>query len=201
VFTLLHRSKGFLEVPKSVKSGLHDIVSDPRSLCETRRAASFELAAHGRKLVGYAAVFGTDARVADFTEVILPGAFKGSLAGRDVVALVDHDPGRLLARTKSGTLRLEEDAKGLRFELDAPDTQEGRDILTLAERGDLGGMSFGFTVPNGGEVWSGKRRELRAVTLHEISVVHSWPAYSGTSVQARAKCPRLAAALRFLETV
>jgi len=159
------------------------------------------LTASGRKLGGVAAVFDVEARVADFTEVIRPGAFKGSLAGRDVVCLIDHDPCRLLARTKSGTLRLEEDAKGLRFELDLPDTQEGRDILTLAERGDLGGCSFGFTVPKGGEVWNGKRRELRTVTLHEISVVHSWPAYSGTSVQARSKCPRLAAALRFLETV
>ena len=63
-----------------------------------------------------------------------------------------HDPSRLLARTKSGTLRLEEDSKGLRFELDLPDTTEGRDLLALAERGDIGGMKgdigkflYGFT--------------------------------------------------------
>jgi len=167
---------------------------------ERRRAVELSTAP-GRKLAGYAAVFGQDARVSDFTETIRPGAFKGALAGRDVLCLIDHDPCRLLARTKSGTLRLEEDAKGLRFELDVPDTTEGRDILTLAERGDLGGCSFGFTVPKGGEVWSGKKRELRAVTLHEISVVHSWPAYEGTSIQARGKAPKLAAALRYLETV
>ena len=168
---------------------------------ETRRAVSLELAASGRKLTGYAAVFGQEARVAGFTEVIRPGAFKGALAGRDVLALIDHNPSKLLARTKSGTLRLEEDSRGLRYEIDLPDTQEGRDILTLAERGDLGGMSFGFTVSKGGEHWNGQRRELRAVTLHEISVVHSWPAYEGTSVQARSKAPRLAAAARYLETV
>jgi HK97 family phage prohead protease len=162
---------------------------------------SFALAASGRKLTGYAATFGTEASLPGFTEVIRPGAFRASLAGRDVLALIDHNPSRLLARTKSGTLRLEEDAKGLRFELDVPDTQEGRDMLTLAERGDLGGMSFGFTVPPGGESWNGKKRELRSVTLHEISIVHSWPAYEGTSVQARAKAPKLAAALRFLETI
>jgi HK97 family phage prohead protease len=167
---------------------------------ERRGAAAFAVAP-GRKLTGYAAVFGQETRVAGFTEVIFPGAFTGALSGRDVLCLIDHDPGRLLARTKSGTLRLEEDAKGLRFELDVPDTQEGRDILTLAERGDLGGMSFGFTVAKGGEQWRGQRRELRAVTLHEISVVHSWPAYTGTSVEPRAKAPKLAAALRYLETV
>jgi HK97 family phage prohead protease len=168
---------------------------------ERRRAAELSVALPARKLTGYAAVFGRETRVAGFTEVIRPGAFKASLAGRDILALVDHDPGRLLARTKSGTLRLAEDERGLRFELDVPDTQEGRDILALAERGDIGGMSFGFTVDKGGEHWSGQKRELRAVILHEISVVHSWPAYEGTTVEPRAKAPRLAAALRYLETV
>jgi hypothetical protein len=167
---------------------------------ERRRATELSVAP-GRKLTGYAVIFNQETRISGTTEVVRQGAFKGTLAGRDILALVDHDPGRLLARTKSGTLRLSEDAHGLRFELDVPDTTEGRDILTLAERGDLGGMSFGFTVAKGGEAWNGKRRELRAVTLHEISVVHSWPAYEGTSVEPRAKAPRLAAALRYLETV
>lgn len=160
-----------------------------------------EIRAAGRKLEGYAATFGTEARIADFTEIILPGAFRGSL-GRDVLALMDHDPAKLLARTKSRTLRIAEDSKGLAFEIDLPETSLGRDVLALAERGDLGGMSFGFTVGKGGENWQGRRRELRAVTLHEISVVSSWPAYNGTVVSARAMMPpRLANALRYLETV
>ena len=157
--------------------------------------------APGLKLAGYAAVFGQETRISCFTEVIRPGAFKASLAGRDILALIDHDPSRLMGRTKAGILRLQEDERGLRFEIDVPDTQEGRDVLTLAERGDLGGMSIGFTVSPGGEVWNGQRRELRAVTLHEISVVHSWPAYEGTSVDPRMKTPRLAAWLRSLDTV
>ena len=168
---------------------------------ERRRAADLSVAPGQRKLVGYAAVFGQETRISDFTEVIRPGAFAASLKGRDILALVDHDPSRLLARTKSGTLRLEEDSKGLRFELDLPDTTEGRDLLALAERGDIGGMSFGFTVQKGGENWNGKRRELRAVTLHEISVVHAWPAYQGTSVEPRARRPHLEAALLYLETI
>jgi phage head maturation protease len=55
----------------------------------------------------------------------------------------------------------------------------------LAERGDIGGASFGFTVPDKGERWQGGKRELRAITLHEISIVSAWPAYDGTVVQAR----------------
>ncbi len=161
-----------------------------------------EIRAAGRKLEGYAATFGTEARIADFSEIIMPGAFASSLTGRDVLALVDHDPSKLLARTRSRSLRLAEDSKGLSFEIDLPDTSLGRDVLALAERGDLGGMSFGFTVAKDGERWQGRRRELRSVVLHEVSVVSAWPAYSGTVVAARAKVPaRLSNALRYLETV
>lgn len=152
------------------------------------KRAAHSVAAEGRKLTGYAAVFGQEARIADFSETISVGAFGASLrSGTDILALADHDPKRVLARTKSGTLRLSEDSTGLRFELDVPDTTVGRDILALAQRGDLGGMSFGFTVPEGGEHWQGDKRELRAVTLHEVSVVQSFPAYEGTSVSARAR--------------
>jgi hypothetical protein len=158
-----------------------------------------EIRTKGRKLSGYAATFGVEARIADFTEVINPGAFTESLKG-DVLALVDHDPKQVLARTQSGTLRLSEDSLGLSFELDVPDTGPGRDVLALAERGDLGGMSFGFTVPKGGEHWNGRRRELRNVNLLEISVVSAWPAYPETSVQARTKTPHLNRLRRYLET-
>jgi HK97 family phage prohead protease len=159
--------------------------------------------AQGRKLTGYAAVFDQPAEIAGFVEVIKPGAFAASLAaGRDIVALVDHQPSKILGRTRSGTLRLREDAKGLAFEIDVPDTSAGRDLLALAERGDLGGCSFGFTVPEGGQRWDqGKRREITRAVVHEISIVHAWPAYSGTSVEARQKAPRLARARRFMETV
>jgi len=169
-----------------------------------RRAFAAELRAKGRKLEGYAATFGTEVRIADFTETIAPGAFAASLAERaDILALVDHDASRVLARTKSGTLRLSEDTRGLAFSLDVPGTSHGQDVLALAERGDLGGASFAFSVRDGGEVWNGDRRELRTVNLREISVVTAWPAYEGTSVSARARTqqfPRLWIARRFLET-
>lgn len=158
-----------------------------------KRAAQ-EVRAEGRKLVGYAATFNHEARIADFSETVKPGAFRATIAdGHDILALVDHDRSRVLARTKSGTLRLSEDERGLRFELDVPDTTAGRDVLAMAARGDLGGCSFGFTVPDGGDHWTGDKRELRAVHLAEVSVINAWPAYEGTSVQARAKQQRSAA--------
>ncbi|OWJ78547.1 HK97 family phage prohead protease [Haematobacter genomosp. 1] len=166
-----------------------------------RRAIATELRATGRRLEGYAATFGAEARIGDaFTETIAPGAFLASLtSGRDILALLDHDPGKVLGRTRSGSLRLTEDTRGLAFDLDLPDTQAGRDVLALAERGDLGGMSFGFTVRD--QHRQGDRRELRAVELIEVSVVSAWPAYPGTVVQARAALsgrPQLAHAARIV---
>ncbi|MCA9470389.1 MAG: HK97 family phage prohead protease [Nitrospira sp.] len=140
----------------------------------------------GRKLIGLAAPFNSPATLGDVVETIRPGAFKKSLAsGADVVALIDHDTSRLLGRTKSGTLRLSESERGLLFEIDLPNTREAEDLLELAQRRDLGGMSFGFRTI--ADTWTGNNRELIEVDLKEISVVHSWPAYEATTVSARSK--------------
>lgn len=168
-----------------------------------RRAAT-SLTVSNRRLVGYAARFDTETRIADFREVIRPGAFRQSLAsGRDILCLRDHDPAVLLGRTKSNTLELREDEQGLYFSLAVPDTQAGRDLLVLAERGDLGGMSFGFRSVE--EDWSEDRRELRQVELHEVSVVQSHPAYPETSVSLRSrqegKPIRVTLARRYLEAI
>lgn len=164
-----------------------------------KRALACETRTDGRRLTGYAALFGQEARIGGaFTETIAAGAFGASLsASRDILALVDHDPSRLLARTKSGTLRLSEDARGLAFDLDIPDTQAGKDVLALAERGDLGGMSFGFTVTD--ENRNGDHREIRSLDLFEISVVAAWPAYDGTIVEARSRYPGTSYASRLIQ--
>jgi HK97 family phage prohead protease len=166
------------------------------------RAAIFELRAAGRRLEGYAATFGSPAVIGAFTETIRAGAFRASLAspGKDVLALLDHDPGKLLARTANGSLRLSEDSRGLSFSLDLPDTTTGRDVLAMAESRMLGGMSFGFRVMD--EAWPTRdKRELRAVDLVEISVVQAFPAYSQTSVSARARAMGRAEAVARLRTL
>lgn len=156
------------------------------SVAPERRSAVLEVRAKGRRLEGYAALFGVRAQIGAMSEEIRPGAFKTSLAGgRDILALVDHDPSRFLARTRSGTLRLSEDTRGLSFDLDLPDTGEGRDVLALAERSDLGGMSFGFTLTRNGSTTANGVRFLQSVALHEISVVKAFPAYQGTTIVAR----------------
>jgi HK97 family phage prohead protease len=146
----------------------------------------------GRQLVGLAAPYGSEAKIADFRETIAPGAFTRTLSeGRDILALADHDPARVLGRTKSGTLELEETVHGLQFRLQLPDTSAGRDLRALAERGDLGGVSFGFTATR--DTWEGELRTLHEVELHEVSIVQAHAAYPTTTVSLRS---RQASALR-----
>lgn len=142
------------------------------------------------QLVGYAAKFNTlSEEMWGFREQIAPEAFNRALKEKhDVRYLVDHDPGRILGRTKSGTARLGVDKVGLRAEVDLPDTQAGRDILESVKRGDVSGMSFAFRV--GVEEWDEKAdppvRTIKDVDLFDVSAV-TYPAYPETEVSARAR--------------
>lgn len=145
-----------------------------------------ELATSNKKLVGYAIRWNSLSDVIwdEFVEQFAPGAFTDSLAGgSDVRALFEHDYTQLLGRTKSGTLLLTEDNTGLRFELTPPDTQLGRDVLTMVERGDITGMSFGFRALK--EAWditpTPYVRTVTAAELREITVT-SMPAYPESDV-------------------
>lgn len=96
----------------------------------------------------YAVLWNSPSQVlyCDFVESFVANAFSDCLEnGEDIRALFEHDPAKLLGRTRSGTLHLEEDDKGLRFELSPPDTSLGRDLLVSVARGDITGMSFGLS--------------------------------------------------------
>ena len=153
--------------------------------------AAPELRAAGEKrtIAGYAAVFNSEADIGGyFRELILPGAFAESLASADVRALVDHDSGRVIGRSKAGTLRLVEDERGLAVEIDLPDTTDGRDIGELVNRGDIDGMSFGFRVTHDewDETQTPALRTIHNIELHEVSAV-TWPAYADTSLAMRSR--------------
>ena len=161
---------------------------------ETRRITvnEFELrdAAEGAGMtfVGYGAVFNSDSEPLPFTERIAPGAFSRSLRSRNEIKMfVNHDTTQVLASKRAGTLRLSEDSHGLRVEADLPDTTAGRDMAFLIKRGDVADMTFGFSVPRGGDSWSddGATRELREVRLHEVSIVTGFPAYAATTASVR----------------
>jgi HK97 family phage prohead protease len=152
----------------------------------TFRAMTDAEDAGGMSFYGYAAAFNSPSEPLPFTETIAPGAFSRTLKARnEVKMLMNHDTGRVLASRRAGTLRLSEDSYGLRVEADLPDTTDGRDLSVLLKRGDITSMSFGFTVPEGGDYWSDENnRELRDVRLHEISVV-AFPAYQASAAGVR----------------
>lgn len=156
---------------------------------EIRAATGLQQPSPG-KLAGYAAVFDSPADLGQFVEVIRPGAFASSLRSNPggICALYDHERRSILGRVSAGTLRLHEDAHGLAFELDLPDTTVGRDLAVLVQRGDVAGCSFGFVVPEGGDHWNTRAdkmvRELREVRLHEITITPQ-PAYPDTTVAMR----------------
>ena len=148
-------------------------------------------------LSGYAAVFwdgnaSTQYATSDgsMVERILFGAFDRALIEDDVVATFNHDENLVLGRASAGTLRLAVDARGLRYELDLPDTSAGRDVRVNVRRGDVRGSSFSFLTRSA--TWRKEDgidvRELRDVGLRDLGPV-TFSAYEGTTAEARS--PRL----------
>ncbi len=149
----------------------------------------FELREQGNTLTfeGYASTFNQPYDMGWFSENVRSTAFNRTLkAAPDVSLLVDH-AGLPLARTKSGTLKLGVDSRGLLTSsgLDArdPDVQQIRYKL---ERGDLDSMSFAFRVVQ--DEWSEDltTRDLTEVSLNngDVSIV-THPANPNASASLR----------------
>jgi len=157
---------------------------------KAERRVSSELRVDGdaNRIRGYAAIFDSETDIAGmFREQVARGAFARSIEdSADVRALIDHDSTLILGRTKSGTLRLFEDDRGLAVEIDLPDTQAARDLRVSLDRGDVSQMSFGFVV-RGDEWQRGDGLPLRTLTdvdLFDVSVV-TFPAYPETEAALR----------------
>lgn len=149
--------------------------------------AEIRAADDGIRVSGYAAVFNQETDIGGaFREVIAPGAFKNAIGRDDVVFLINHE-GLPLARTRSGTLRLEEDEHGLRMEtvLD-PDDPDVKSVVIKMKRGDLDKMSFAFwpTVQEWDDSGDIPLRIIREVVLYDVSIVTT-PAYDGTEIALR----------------
>lgn len=167
--------------------------ADNREIRDTVEGLELRAAADGSTspgtIVGYAAVFNRySLDLGYFRETIAPGAFAKALQFCDVRAVVNHEPALLIGRASAGTLRLAEDAVGLRVEIDLPDTTTGRDVAESIRRRDMQGQSFMFTTSIDQWDWSGEtpiRTIIEVDELFEIGPV-TFPAYEETSVALRA---------------
>jgi HK97 family phage prohead protease len=139
---------------------------------------------------GYAIVFDRlSENLGGFREIITPAAVDRTLKdGVDLRALVDHDSARIIGRLSAGTLRVEKDGKGLRVEIDPPETTSAQDIVQSIQRRDVTGMSFAFRTMPDGDDWDFKTdpptRHVTDMLIREVSVV-TFPAYPSTEVAMR----------------
>ncbi|WP_339033784.1 HK97 family phage prohead protease [Bradyrhizobium symbiodeficiens] len=145
--------------------------------------------AEAKTVWGYAVLWGSVTNIAnEFLEKFAKGSLTRSIAEDDVRMLLDHDSGRVVGRTAAGTLRLREDALGLRYECDVNlDTPDGQTLAGTVGRRDVSGISPSFVVR--AESWddSGSGLPLRTITdarLIELSAV-AWPAYPQTTAAMR----------------
>lgn len=147
---------------------------------------------------GYAAVFynpndpGTEYELPNWgegrmVERIARTAFDRALReGDDVRALFNHDTSNVLGRTASRTLRLSVDERGLRYEIDLPETQLAKDLRIQIKRGDISGSSFAFiaTETNWQRGDDITIREVRGVELYDVGPV-TYPAYEASTAFSR----------------
>ena len=157
-----------------------------------------EPAADGEKaliLSGRPVVYETPTTINDiggsYIEIVKRGALDGADLS-DVRLLVGHDASKIpLARTPK-TMSLQLDEAGLTFEATLPDTEAGRAAYKAVERGDLRGMSYAFTVPEGGDSYDPKtntRTITRIAKVYECSLT-AFPAYEATTVSAESRDSR-----------
>lgn len=157
-------------------------------------------------ITGYAAVFNAETLLYEASgpypevrEVVMPGAFARALREKqDVAAVIEHEWGRVVARTPS-TLQLTEDEIGLRVVASPPATREAMDLARNIQAGNIRGMSFRFypvetqehTKIEERSMPDGKVRAVKVVLRKLIDLDISdvswcvWPAYDQTSAGAQ----------------
>ena len=143
----------------------------------------------GHSVSGYAIVFDSPSvDLGGFTERCSPTCLNRTLSGDpDVLCLRDHKQELLLGRTKAGTLKLNTDETGLRFQCNLPNTTTANDLSESLRRGDIDSCSFGFSVAKDTWTRDAKGKDVRTlddISLFEISVV-SFPAYGASSASLR----------------
>jgi len=122
-----------------------------------------------------------------YDEEMSPEVFTNSDMN-DVVALFNHDANMVLARTKSGTLKLNLTGNALEYSFEAPNTTLGNDLLEMVKRGDVYQSSFAFSVE--AEDWQERegmkpKRVIRGIKkVYDVSPV-TYPANPDTMVAKR----------------
>lgn len=135
---------------------------------------------------GYAVIFDSWAEIGSWDECIKKGAFTESLKNNKILALYNHDFNNVLAR-KDVNMTLIEDDRGLKFEIDLPNTSQANDLYELIDRGIVNQCSFsGFVRQEEWNYGDGERilRTINDIDLIEITITPI-PAYDVTEAEVK----------------
>lgn len=120
-----------------------------------------------------------------YSEIIDRNAFIGCDMS-DVIMNYNHS-GKVVARLKNNTLKINFSNEGLDIVADLSGTEEGRKLYEEIRGGYIDKMSFAFTVEEGGEEYDPEthtRKVTRIKKLYDVSAVDI-PAYEETTLTAR----------------
>ncbi|MBP3954915.1 HK97 family phage prohead protease [Gemmata sp. G18] len=155
-----------------------------------QRRTEFELS-DNRRITFYPVVWNQETTIfqrnGSYREMLLPGMFAASLADprNEVVATVDHDPEKVLAKRTSGELLLTNDPHGVFASLWLPETPLGDAVLSGVKEGTIWGCSCGWEGGENSTTDSGVV-QWRSGRLFDVCVVMTGqPAYAGTEVNLR----------------
>lgn len=152
------------------------------------KAAVEVRSASDRTIGGYGVVFRRlSADLGGFVEQVEPSFTRKSEGDGwpGVYARFQHDDAFILGSSDSGTLRLNADDTGVRYDVDVPQTRQ--DVYELVQRGDIRSSSFAFKVAE--DEWTVTDQGYPLRTLHsgrmlDVAPVSS-PAYADASVGLR----------------
>lgn len=162
--------------------------------------ASAEVNGDGLTFEGYAAVYNTPTRIAgwdeDFDEQVAPGAFRSVSGGNYPVLMFEHGRHPLIGTMPLGRITdARDDPAGLWISARLIDNWLIQPVRDAVAAGALDGMSFRFTVDDGGETWMNRSgdvplRTLTSLTVPELGPV-VFPAYEPTTASVRSVLDRL----------
>ncbi len=150
-------------------------------------------AAGKNRILGFIPYDSLSKNLGGFKEKIKRGAFANALKrSTRILGLFNHDHAKPLCNSEAGTLRLDDGPDGLSVEMQLdPSISFHKDAWASVARGDIAGMSFGFTVAK--DQWEPSntpdktiRTILEIGELFEVSPV-TFPAYPATTAQARSR--------------
>lgn len=143
-----------------------------------------------KQIQGYAVMFNTESvDLGGFTEVIKQSSLD-AIDLSDVKLIYAHENNSILARQSAGNLTTKVDDKGLFFVATLNDSTLANDVYEDIKVGNLRGMSFGFTIPAGGDTWARRPDGTLLHTVNKIGevtelTITAYPAYQDTSVELK----------------